>query len=67
MRHLQINEEAMAAFVDGGGVPTDKYKRAVSRVPLPLKFDDAAQVRKPYKYGSCVHVVVCVVVFGVVW
>lgn len=40
----QINEQAMATFVDGGGVPLDKYKRAASRVPLPLKFDDAAQV-----------------------
>ena len=40
----QINAEAMAAFVDGGGVPLDKYKRAAARVPLPLKFEDAAQV-----------------------
>eukprot|EP00752_Nemacystus_decipiens_P009464 g8462.t1 len=38
----RINEEAMATFVDGGGVPLDKYRRAASRVPLPLKFDDAA-------------------------
>lgn len=34
----------MAKFADGGGVPLDKYKRAAARVPLPLKFDDAAQV-----------------------
>lgn len=34
----------MATLVDSGGVPLDKYKRAASRVPLPLKFDDAAQV-----------------------
>ncbi|CAM9721252.1 unnamed protein product [Scytosiphon promiscuus] len=39
----RINEEAMANFVEGGGVPLDKYKRAAARVPLPLKFDDAAQ------------------------
>eukprot|EP00903_Cladosiphon_okamuranus_P006645 g6488.t1 len=39
----RINEEAMAMFIDGGGVPLDKYKRAASRVPLPLKFDDTAQ------------------------
>ncbi|CAM9424604.1 unnamed protein product [Ectocarpus fasciculatus] len=39
----RINDDAMAKFVDGGGVPLDKYKRAASRVPLPLKFDDAAQ------------------------
>ena len=38
----------MAAFVDGGGVPLDKYKRAAARVPLPLKFDDAAQVGSLY-------------------
>ncbi|CAB1097066.1 unnamed protein product [Ectocarpus sp. CCAP 1310/34] len=39
----RINDDAIAKFLDGGGVPLDKYKRATSRVPLPLKFDDAAQ------------------------
>lgn len=40
----QINEEALAKFVESGQASLEKYKRAVTRVPLPLKFDDNAQV-----------------------
>lgn len=43
----QINDEAIAAFVEGGGVSLDKYRRASSRVPLPLKFDDHSQASHP--------------------
>lgn len=37
----------MAAFVEGGGVSLDKYRRVSSRVPLPLKFDDHSQASHP--------------------
>lgn len=39
----RVNEEAMAKFVESGSLTLEKYKRAASRVPLPLKFDDNAQ------------------------
>ncbi|CAM9414394.1 unnamed protein product [Ascophyllum nodosum] len=39
----RINDASMREFVESGGVPLDKYRRVVSRVPLPLKFDDNAQ------------------------
>ena len=40
----QINDASMREFVDSGGVSLDKYRRVVSRFPLPLEFDDNAQV-----------------------
>lgn len=41
----QVNEEALTKFVEGETVTLERYRRAAARVPLPLKFDDNAQVR----------------------